>query len=113
MLGVLGRARGVFRISDARKKVCWRFLGVLAAFFELHARNKVCQGFLGAPAAFFRASDTSKKGCWGISAFLGRTTHQEQLLARKIESSPGSGASLTCPGLSGASSENGGPRGQL
>ena len=44
VLGVLGRARGVFRASDARKKVCWGFLGVPAAFFELQTQEKECVG---------------------------------------------------------------------
>jgi len=74
-------------------------------------------GVLGSARGVFRASDPRKGACWEFSgvpaAFLGRTIHLEQLLARKIQRSPGSGASPTCPGLSGAASENGDLRGQL
>ena len=109
-----------------------------AAFFELQTQEKKCVGgsracpqrfsgfrrkkrsvfgVRGSARGVFRASDPRKRACWGFSgvpaAFLGRTIHLEQLLARKIQRSPGSGASPTCPGLSGAASENGDPRGQL
>jgi len=44
VLGVLGSTRGVFRASDVRKRMCWGFLGVPAAFFEFQTQEKKCVG---------------------------------------------------------------------
>ena len=68
VLGVLVRARGVLRASDARKKVCWGFSGVPAAFLELQTQEKECvRGSWERPRRFssFRSKKRSVLGVLG------------------------------------------------
>ena len=56
------------RISDARKRVCWGFLGVPAAFFELQTQEKECvRGSWERPRRFssFRYKKRSVLGVLG------------------------------------------------
>ena len=93
VLGVLGRARSVSRASDARKGMCSGFLGAPAAFFELQIQEKErFGGSRACPRRFWDARFT-----WS-SSWRGKSREAP---------------APTCPGLSGAASENGDLRGQL
>ena len=111
-MGVLGGTRGVFRASDARKGVCWGFLGVPVMFFELQTQEKECVGgswacprrfstfrrkkksvleVLGRARSVSRASDARKGVC---SGFLGAPAAFFEL---QIQEKECVGGSRACP----------------
>ena len=68
-LVIVGSTRGVFRASDARKGVCWGFLGVPMVFFELETQEKEC---VGGSWACPRRSSSFRRKKKSVLGVLGR-----------------------------------------